>query len=194
MYTIEHKVAHLSVEEYVRDYRDEERFIDFCKACERYNTCWACPPFDYDTSQYITPYSEAYIIGTKLIVTEEAMQNIRERETIFKTMDQMMAEGRKVIDPQLLQLEEKYTGRAFYAGTCHICPMGTCARKEGKPCIAPARVRPSLESLGFDIGKTTTELLDIELKWSQRGHLPEYLTLVSGFFTTAIIPSLTFED
>ena len=42
------------------------------------------------------------------------------------------------------------------------------------------------ESLGFDIGKTASELLGIELKWSEPGSsgLPEYFTLVSGFFSS----------
>lgn len=68
----------------------------------------------------------------------------------------------------------------------------TCARKghapgsEGRPCRYPDRIRPSLESLGFDIGKTASELLGIELKWSEPGSsgLPEYFTLVSGFFSS----------
>lgn len=54
------------------------------------------------------------------------------------------------------------------------------------PCRYPDRIRPSLESLGFDIGKTASELLGIELKWSEPGSsgLPEYFTLVSGFFSS----------
>ena len=94
---------------------------------------------------------------------------------------------RSPADARLLELERKYPGsRAFYAGTCHLCPEGTCARSEGRPCRYPDRIRPSLESLGFDIGKTASELLGIELKWSEPGSsgLPEYFTLVSGFFSS----------
>lgn len=47
------------------------------------------------------------------------------------------------------------------------------------------RVRPSLEACGFDIGKTTAELFGIDLKWGTDGKLPEYLTLVCGFFHNA---------
>ena len=43
-------------------------------------------------------------------------------------------------------------------------------------------IRPSLEACGFDIGKTVSELLHIELKWSDNGKMPEYLTLVGGVF------------
>ena len=44
------------------------------------------------------------------------------------------------------------------------------------------KVRPSLESLGFDLSKTLAELFGIELRWSKDGLLPEYLVLVCGFF------------
>jgi len=56
-------------------------------------------------------------------------------------------------------------------------------RATGKPCISPERVRPSLESLGFDVSLISAELLNIEMKWSKNGILPEYFTLVSGFFS-----------
>ena len=99
----------------------------------------------------------------------------------------MIVEVRRMLDARLLELERKYPGsRAFYAGTCHLCPEETCAPSEGRPCRYPDRIRPSLESLGFDIGKTASELLGIELKWSEPGSsgLPEYFTLVSGFFSS----------
>lgn len=50
------------------------------------------------------------------------------------------------------------------------------------PCRHPELVRPSLEACGFDIGRTTSELFGIELKWGADGKMPEYLTLVCGFF------------
>lgn len=62
---------------------------------------------------------------------------------------------------------------------------GSCTRPEGLPCRHPDRVRPSLEACGFDIGRTTSELFGIELKWGAEGKLPEYLTLVCGLFHDA---------
>ena len=72
-----------------------------------------------------------------------------------------------------------------YVGTCLHCPEGTCTRPDGKSCRHPELVRPSLEACGFDIGKTTAELFGIYLKWGTDGKLPEYLTLVCGFFHNA---------
>ena len=64
---------------------------------------------------------------------------------------------------------------------------GRDMRPERRPAVPLSRPdTPSLESLGFDIGKTASELLGIELKWSEPGSsgLPEYFTLVSGFFSS----------
>ena len=93
---------------------------------------------------------------------------------------EMMETERKRTDELLLEMEKTYKGRAFFPGSCLLCP--TCTRTEGKPCLYPERVRPSLEACGFDIGKTASELLHIELKWGDKNRMPEYLLLVSGIF------------
>lgn len=93
-----------------------------------------------------------------------------------------METERKRTDDLLLELEKTHNGRAFFPGSCLLC--SSCTRAEGKPCLYPERVRPSLEACGFDIGKTSSELLNIELKWGEHGKMPEYLTLVSGIFFT----------
>jgi hypothetical protein len=54
--------------------------------------------------------------------------------------------------------------------------------------ISPEEIRPPFKAFGFDIGKTPAELLKIGMKWSHNGVLPEYFTLVSGFFTFNEIP------
>lgn len=86
----------------------------------------------------------------------------------------------------LLDLERHYDGRAFsYAGRCLYCPNDSCARLEGRPCRHPELVRPSLEACGFDLCRTTEELMAIPLRWGEGDRMPEYLTLVSGFFHNA---------
>ena len=37
------------------------------------------------------------------------------------------------------------------------------------------------KSVHVDLGRTTSELFGIEMKWSENRNLPEYLLLVSGF-------------
>ena len=92
------------------------------------------------------------------------------------------------MDKRLLALEEEYNGRAFYAGSCILCPWEECARRSGKACRYPSRIRRSLEACGFDLGRTTSELFGIEMKWSENRNLPEYLLLVSGFLSDRETP------
>jgi predicted metal-binding protein len=181
-YTVSNYAKAIDVKNYIRQYRDTEKFIGYCKECGRYNTCWACPPFNFDTEEYLNSYQTAHIIGTKISINADIIKENTGWERCTKISYQMIEEVRLKLDSKLLELEAAFPqSKAFFAGTCHICPGDKCTRVKGKPCIAPERVCPSLESFGFDITKTSSELLNIEMKWSHGGILPEYFTLVSGF-------------
>ena len=176
-YIAEDFTATIPVADYMAHYRDAEKFIGPCRQCRRYNTCWACPPFAFDVDQYLSHYELALIIGTKItpLYPEKITDTISYGNELMET-------ERKRTDDLLLELEKTHNGRAFFPGSCLLC--SSCTRAEGKPCLYPERVRPSLEACGFDIGKTSSELLNIELKWGEHGKMPEYLTLVSGIFFT----------
>jgi predicted metal-binding protein len=192
MYSLLHVTAAIKLADYLKDYRDAARFIEYCKVCNRYKACWSCPPFEFDTEEYLSPYETAYIVGTKIVLDENTIRENSGWDACRKTAYAILEEVRPGLDGKLLELEKRYpASKAFFAGTCHVCPAGGCARIEGRPCIAPNRIRPALESFGFDIGKTSEDLLHVELKWSRDGILPEYLTLVSGFFTQGTIPGFS---
>ncbi|MDR2450289.1 MAG: DUF2284 domain-containing protein [Candidatus Accumulibacter sp.] len=192
MYRIRHFIAGIRLADYLKSYRDAPRFMEYCKACNRYGACWSCPPFEFDTEEYLSPYEMAYVIGTKIVLHEDTIQENRGSDECGKTACGILERVRPGLDRRLLALEKRYpVSRAFFAGTCPICPAGACTRVAGKPCVVPEKIRPSLESFGFDIGRTTAELLNIELKWSRDGILPEYFTLVSGFFSQRAIPGFS---
>jgi len=191
MYTYQTHITSLNVSDYTENYRDADKFIVFCKQCNRYGNCWACPPYDFDTRNYILKYNKVYIIGTKIIISKETRLNYKSAEENKIIGAEIIASVRKNLDEQLLKIESEIPeSRAFFAGTCHICNREDCTRILNKPCIYPDKIRHSLESFGFDIGKTTEKLLNIELKWSDNGLLPEYLTLVSGLFTNSKIDNI----
>jgi predicted metal-binding protein len=192
---VKHFAATIALEDYIRDYRDADKYIAYCKACNRYNACWSCPPFNFDTEKYLSSCKTASVIGTKITVDADVIRENTGWELCTKATYRMIKEVRPELDRQLLKLETTYPGsRAFFAGTCHICPAEKCSRIKGKPCIAPDRIRPSLESFGFDMVKTAAELLNIEMKWSYNGVLPEYFTLVSGFFSSEKNPEIAFTN
>lgn len=41
MFFLENYFSHILV----ADYRDADKFIVYCKQCNRYGNCWACPPY-----------------------------------------------------------------------------------------------------------------------------------------------------
>ena len=181
-YALCHVFAQIKVKELIYRYRDTEKFIAYCKECNRYNACHACPPFDFSADEYLSPYQTACIIGTKIFLDKEAI-NHYQGDSGTKISYEIIGAVRKELDNTLLNLEKQYPeSKVFFAGTCHLCPTGKCAKTIGKPCISPERIRPSLEAFGFDVSRIAAELLNIEMQWSRNGMLPEYFTLVSGFF------------
>ncbi len=180
-----YKTAFISVKEYIENYRDAEKFIALCEKCNRYNLCWACPPFDFDPLSILLQHQNAYIIGIQVII-ENNPKRKNSKDKIFanQLIHDIFVKTRASFDKRLLTLEkENFGSRAFFAGSCFNCSDGECARSLKLPCIQPDKVRYSLEAFGFDITKTASELLHFELQWGNEKELPEYLTLVGGLFT-----------
>lgn len=161
---------------YIRDYRDAEKFIQFCRQCGNYCHCWACPPFDEDPLGDTSLYDKAIIVAEKITPLTPGLPLSAAREILHPVRIQL--------EKELRDMETTVGGRSFaFAGNCLYCPEGECTRPSGLPCRHPQLVRPSLEACGFDISKTTEELFGIPLKWGKDNTLPEYLTLVGGIFT-----------
>lgn len=177
-YTAADTVATLPAADYIARFRDAERIGGYCRSCPNYGQSWGCPPFAFDVGEYLSGYAWALIVATKIVPAKAGIPLSEAKRLILPERQRL--EGR------LLGMERQYGGRSFaYVGTCLYCPEGSCTRPEGRPCRHPELVRPSLEACGFDIGKTTSELFGTGLKWGTDGKLPEYLTLVCGFFHNA---------
>ena len=177
-YKAEDFITVISTEEYIRRFHDPMRFMKYCKECRNYGKVWVCPPFsDAGREEFIQlrQYAHVLLVATKIIPDGQKIP--------FSNVNQYFRPERLRVEKKLRDMEKMYGGRAFaYAGSCLYCPEGTCSRIDNQPCRHPDLVRHSLEAYGFDIGRTTSELFGIELLWSKDNFLPEYLTLVCGFF------------
>lgn len=177
-YKAEDFTATLDTEDYITRFCDAPRFLKLCEECRNYGRFWVCPPFAHDTMAELRQYRKVLLLATK-ITPDEA-------DIPLADIDRFFRPERLRIEQKMRSLERATGGRALaFAGNCLYCPEGSCTRPEGKPCRHPELVRPSLESYGFDLGRTTSELLGIRLLWSDNGTLPEYLTLVCGLFHNA---------
>ncbi len=174
-YSTEDFTTSLPTEEYIRRFCNSECFIKYCKECRNYGKVWVCPPFTHDTMAELRQYSRLLLVATKIIPYG--------KEIPFSEVNRFIRPERLRIEKKLRDMEKQYGGRAFaYAGSCLYCPEGTCSRLDNQPCRHPDLVRSSLESYGFDLGKTASELFGFPLLWSNDGYIPEYLTLICGLF------------
>ena len=174
-YTTERYTAELDAQTYIERFRRADYFLKLCQQCGNYGRRYGCPPYDHDPLTVLQRYDRVQIIGVKVTPQDKTLP--------LSAAGDMMRPVTTALNEELLELERSSGGKCFgFAGSCPYCDGAPCARIEGKPCRHPDKVRPSLEAYGFDVSLTAKELLGIEIKWSEQGLLPEYLTLVGGVF------------
>lgn len=174
-YTTERYTAEIDAKAYIKRFRKADYFLKLCQQCGNYGRRYGCPPFDHDPIEAVKDYNRVRIIGVKITPEDRSLPLEAANNLMKPVIDKLNAE--------LLETERRLEGMCFgFVGSCPYCDGAPCARINGKPCKHPDKVRSSLEAYGFDISKTAKELLGLEIKWSQQGLIPEYLTLVCGIF------------
>ncbi|MFI3321537.1 MAG: DUF2284 domain-containing protein [Rikenellaceae bacterium] len=190
----EFKLAKISVSEYKREYQNIEKVRCICKGCPNYGKRWGCPPFEPEEDAKIDTFNFAYIMATKIYIDDSYLDKTYDGKQFAKVCQEILVAQRKIIDKKLVELEDSTPfSQSFYGGACIGCGYEKCSRSEGKPCTKSATIRPSLESMGFEVSKTTSNLLNIEILWSKDGKLPEYYTLVYAIFSKESIEDSKFE-
>ena len=183
METIIHKIIKRPTSAYIHNYHHPDHFIKYCKNCSNYASQWVCPPYDNHPINKISNYKYIYIIGTKITLEKEKAEQILPDQQMKYSRD-IIEKVRKEHDEHLLTLEKKYPcSFVTYPGNCLLCTPKQCTRKIGQPCRYPLKARPSLEACGFDMLRTSSEELGVQLEWIKDNHLPTYFMLISALFT-----------
>lgn len=183
-FTLKHTLSYISVKEYIANYLEREKFIALCKECPSYGKVWSCPPFGFDLDKYLESYNHLYIFGTQIFYTKEVIEkSIVDKEFAREYSNASFNKTIQLLLSHLLKYEMKYPNTKAFSVRCLLCEECACKRLENKRCIHPDKMRYSLESFGFNIQTTASDLLHIELKWSKDGSLPEYNTLVTALFS-----------
>lgn len=183
-YSVDDFTVSITTEEYIKQFRDVDKFMEYCRQCHNYNRLWVCPPFNHNLDKELCKWK--YILLTATQITPET------KDIPLKESGAFIRAERKRLESKLLEMERKYGGRSFaFAGNCLYCPEDTCTRLSGLPCRHPDLVRPSLEAYGFNLYRTASELFGIEMLWSKNEFIPDYLTLVCGLFHNS--PELTIK-
>ena len=182
MYKTEVFVKKTTLTDLKENYCDREKFESFCRECRNYGQVWSCPPYDFSIEEYLKEYNYIYITGVKIIFDENTLEKVNTSEKINNyTTETLFVMKNKLLDI-MLQMEKIYPdSRGLSAGGCKICE--DCSRKSNISCKHPELMRYSLESLGFDVGKISSNILNFELKWATATRLPDYFSLITGLMT-----------
>ncbi len=171
------EIRRISTAEYIARFRDVPRFEGLCRECHNYGTRWGCPPFDDDRLPDLEKWKTAEIWLLKLVISPD------KAAAGLAWLNGIIQAEREPFERILLYEERRRGGfAALVTGMCPHCGAAPCARLSAKPCRHPDLVRPSLEALGFDLGKTAGELFGLPLRWSANGRLPDYVSLIGGLF------------
>jgi predicted metal-binding protein len=177
---INSRVSGVSVRLLEERYRFADKFMALCRECGNYNSNWACPPFDFDVSEYLGKYDYAYVLGVQWVHDEETIAKADTREKALIYSKELYRKGMEEMLAFILQLEEKYPeSSGVSAGGCSCC--ASCARPRNEPCRFPRRVRHSLESLSFDVSMIAQDFLGLELQW-MKNTLPKAQAIINALF------------
>ena len=102
-YTAEDHCAALPVADYIARFRDAKRFLECCRACRNYGCSWGCPPFGYDVGAYLSQYTSALIIATKITPAEQHVP--------MSEAGRLIRPERQRLERRLLEMERRYGGR-----------------------------------------------------------------------------------
>lgn len=160
---------------YLKDFYTPEECIAACKKCSQYGNRWGCPPFSIDTKELLRPYQQVELVAVRIEPADKGLP--------LSLYEEFLAPEKQRIETELLDREKRCEGMVCgHVGKCTHCGDLPCTRLTGKPCRHPEKVRPSLESLGFDVTKTMSGVFGMPIEWGKEGKLPSYLTLVSALF------------
>ena len=176
MYTIKKHNAEISVEEYLENYVDVEKFISFCKECPNYGNNPACPPFNFDPMDYWRGFRTLKLKAVEILFDEHCRGRSFEKEELHEIISSSLKKEKRKLLAEGYDEEGRTPGSvSLFAGSCELCRDG-CTLS----CRFPDKMRHSVESLGGDVGKTARELMGIDIQWIKNDILPEKLVLVCG--------------
>lgn len=172
-YTVEQLEKTVPLEEILRDCVDVPYFLGLCRACPNYGNRWSCPPYSMEPLSVWLEYDALHLI-IRVLRPEAGM----DQEAAIA----MVERERRRFSDDLLELEKgRPAVRALAAGPCMRCGA-VCARREGKLCRMPDKVRFSIESLGGNVSALTERYFGKSLLWMKDGVVPAYFVLAGGLF------------
>lgn len=187
---VEKRQVEVPVAEFVRSCVDVEKFSAYCRACHGYGKTWSCPPFNFNPSELWEKYHTIRLYSRKIPIPESMQATRFSPEELNRAALELLRTEKRAMLTELLELEKQFPGSMMLsAGSCNVCPEGSCTRSTAEPCRNPEMMRYSIESLGGDVGKALELYFNLQLLWGRDGHMPEYYILLGGLLKKANMPA-----
>lgn len=180
MYTVSVKTSQDQLPTFIKNYRDAEKFMEFCKECPNYGTRWSCAPLDFRVEDVLSQFSYISVLAAKISFDEETIASAKDGEIVKRISWDALRVVKRQLENRLLSMEKMIPeSMSLGSGSCLRCDA--CTRPT-HPCRHPDLMRHSLDAFGFNLSAIAEDLLQIEILWSH-GELPKYYTLVHGILT-----------
>ena len=132
-----------------------------------------------DARTAFAPFRTVCLVGVRVDYAPETIAGAVTPERTEELRQASYGVVKKQLLSTLLELEKAVPGSwTVAAGRCEQ----PCARREGRPCRKPSRMRYSFSAFGFDLGELARKELGLELLWAERG-LPAYNAAIAAFLT-----------
>lgn len=178
---IEKRQLEVPAAEFARNCVDVEKFLAYCQVCRSYRKTWSCPPFRFKPQELWEKYHTLVLQSRKIEVPAAMQAAVFSPGELEKASLELLRTEKQAMLTELLELEKEFPGSmVLSAGSCNICPQGTCTRLTGEPCRNPGMMRYSIEALGGDVGKALKIYFHQRILWGRDGHMPEYYILLGG--------------
>lgn len=152
----------LETKDIILDYRAQYKCI--VPKCVSYGTCAHCPPHApsvESVEKLVKLYKYAILVGLKV----PSSGVIKRTDGSIKPTHDLNPPYRNKIHEIVCRIEAKafydgyYFATGFSSGACKKlwCPDEPCQVLEGKGCRNALRARPSMEGVGMDVYKMTTQ-------------------------------------
>ncbi len=175
----------------LKNYQNQEKFIEYCKQCHKYNSRWSCPPLNFSVNKYLAPYTYIYLIGIQYFYDTDTIAAVNTTEKVNSFSIKTAKSLKKQFSEILLDAEKIFPQTiSISAGGCDFCCR--CSRTKNEPCRKPEKMRYSLDAFGIDLSKVTQDILNIKLLWNS-DKLPAYTTLIHGLLTKQTIDQNKLE-
>lgn len=171
----------INIDDMIQKAYDKNKFLELCKACSNYDQIHNCPPFDFETRDFLKNYKFFTAFALKLIFSKKEIENNNSWQKSIDFTALTLMPCKKILHEEMLKVEKLYENSLFLTmGSCNECEI--CEKKNNNPCKHPEKMRYSIEALGFDVTKILKDYFDIEIKWAVEG-IPEYYTLLCGLLS-----------